>query len=115
MAEYRSAIGLMVPRHAGLPASALGVSAIEGTGLHELWGAITTRWDALAASGELARLRGAQARAWLWDEVAQGLREHAEHAAGARGRELEQEVAEGRTLPHLAAARLLDELVGPER
>jgi len=113
--EYRSAIGLMVPRHAGLPATALGVSAIEGTGLPELWETITARWDTLAASGELARLRGAQARAWLWDEVAQGLREHAEHAAGSRGRELEQEVAEGRTLPHLAAARLLDELVGPER
>jgi len=115
VAEYRGAIGLMGPRHAGLPATALGVSAIEGTGLPELWETITARWDALAASGELARLRGAQARAWLWDEVAQGLREHAEHAAGSRGRELEQEVAAGRTLPHLAAARLLDELVGPER
>ena len=74
-----------------------------------------TRWSALEGSGELARLRGAQARAWLWDEIAQGLREHAERAAGDRGRELEQQVADGRLLPHLAAARLLQELVGPER
>jgi len=115
VAEYRGAIGLMIPRHAGLPASALAVSAIEGTGLPELWDAITARWEALAASGALTGLRAAQAREWLWDEVAQGLREHAERAAGDRGRELEQQVADGRLLPHLAAARLLDELVGRER
>lgn len=114
VAEYRSAIGLMIPRHAGLPATALGVSAIEGTGMGELWEAVVARWDTLAASGALARQRGAQARAWLWDEVAQGLREHAAHAAGQRGRELEQQVADGRVLPHVAAARLLAELLGPD-
>jgi LAO/AO transport system kinase len=112
VAEYRSAIGLMIPRHAGLPASALGVSALEGTGLPELWDAVTTRWDALSASGELARLRADQARAWMWDEVAQGLREHAAQSAGDRGRELERQVADGLLLPHLAAAQLLADLRG---
>jgi len=115
VAEYRSAIGLMIPRHAGLPAEAIGVSAIEGGGMHELWDAVVARWNALASSGELAQLRTAQARQWMWDEVAQGLREHAERAAGERGRALERQVAEGLLLPHLAAAALLDELVGPDR
>ena len=112
VAEYRSAIGLMIPRHAGLPATALGVSALERTGLPELWEAVTTRWQALADSGELARMRAAQAVSWMWDEVGQGLRDHAARTAGDRGRALEREVAEGRLLPHLAAARLLDELLG---
>lgn len=114
VAEYRSAIGLMIPRHAGLPAEAIGVSAVEGSGMSELWELITARWGALADSGELRRLRSAQARQWMWDEVAQGLREHAERAAGERGRELERQVADGRLLPHLAAAKLLGELLGTD-
>lgn len=112
VAEYRSAIGLMMPRHAGWPAQALGVSAIEGVGMQELWDAIVARWTALASSGELARLRTAQARQWMWDEVAQGLRDHAERVTGDRGRELEQQVVDGRLLPHLAAAQILAGLLG---
>jgi LAO/AO transport system kinase len=112
VAEYRSAIGLMIPRHAGLPAEAIPVSAIEGVGMQQLWGAIVSRWTALASSGELARLRTAQARQWMWDEVAQGLRDHAEQATGDHGRELAQQVADGRLLPHLAAAQILADLLG---
>jgi LAO/AO transport system kinase len=112
VAEYRSAIGLMMPRHAGLPAQALGVSAIEGVGMQELWDAVVARWTALASSGELARLRTAQARQWMWDEVAQGLRDHAERVTGDRGRALEQQVVDGRLLPHLAAAQILAGLLG---
>ena len=86
-------------------------SMFEGVGMQQLWGAIVTRWTALASSGELARLRTAQARQWMWDEVAQGLRDHAQHATGDRGRELAQQVADGRLLPHLAAAQILADLL----
>jgi LAO/AO transport system kinase len=108
--EYRSALGLMIPRHAGLPAQALAVSARDGTGLEGLWEAICVRRDVLRASGELTRLRADQARDGMWAEVREGLVDYAQRAAAASAADLELRVMEGRLLPHLAAAQILEEL-----
>ena len=110
VAEYRSALRLMLPRHAGLPAEVLAVSARDGTGLDRLWEAIRVRRTQLAQSGELSRLRAAQAREWMWAEVREGLVAYAQRAAGVSATELERQVVEGRLLPHLAAVQILAEL-----
>lgn len=115
VAEYRSAIALLIPRHAGSPADARAVSALTGDGIAELWDGLRARWTALDLSGELARQRADQARAWLWDEVDMGLRAHALRAAGAAEHDLERDVEAGRLLPHIAAARIVARLVAGDR
>ncbi len=115
VAEYRSAIALMIPRHVGLPADARALSALTGDGIDELWEDLLARWGALEGSGELARQRADQARAWLWDEVDMGLRAHALRAAGPAEHDLERDVEAGRVLPHIAAARILAGLIGDDR
>ena len=115
VAEYRSAIALMIPRHAGMPADARAVSALTGDGIAELWNDLRARWEALNLGGVLARLRADQARAWLWEEVDMGLRAQALRGAGMAERDLEHEVEAGRVLPHIAAAQILARLVGDDR
>ena len=110
VAEYRSALGLLIPRHVGLPAQALAVSARDRTGLDGLWDAMVARRDQLARSGDLARLRAVQACDWMWAEVREGLVEYAQRIAGASSADLERDVAAGRVLPHLAAAQILAEI-----
>jgi len=112
-AEYRGAIGLLIPRHAGHGAEVATVSAIEDRGIAELWAAVTGRWRIMSDAGVIAALRSAQARTWLWDEVDAGLRARAVARAGRVAQHIEQQVVEGSLLPHLGAARLLDEAFGP--
>ncbi len=115
VADYRSAIALMIPRHPGMPADARTVSALTGDGIADLWHDLLARWDALKRDGALAGQRADQARLWLWDEVDMGLRAHALRRAGAGERSLERAVEAGRVLPHIAAAQILDRLLADDR
>lgn len=108
VAEYRSALTLMIPRHEGQPAQALAVSALEDTGLDDLWDALRTRFAGLAATGALDRQRADQARQAMWSDVREQLLDMVRADTGPDTRALEEEVAAGRLLPHLAAARILD-------
>lgn len=108
VAAYRGALQLMVPRHAGLPAVALPVSAVEGSGLDGLWDELLGRRARLEASGELAAMRGGQAREWMWAELREALVGRARHVAGGLAAEMERAVAAGELLPHVAAARILE-------
>jgi LAO/AO transport system kinase len=112
--EYRGAIGLMIPRHPGMPASISTVSALEGNGVPELWDAIVDRWRAMDESDMLDTMRADQARSWLWDEVDAGLRARALARAGLISEHIEHQVVDGSLLPHLGAARLLDEVFGQD-
>jgi LAO/AO transport system kinase len=111
-ADYRGAIGLMIPHHAGFPAQICTVSALERNGIPELWQAVVDRWASMSATGVLDRMRAEQARTWLWDEVDAGLRARALSRAGHVADHIEQQVIEGHLLPHLGAARILDEAFG---
>lgn len=114
VAEYRSALALMTPRHPGLPARTSAVSALTGEGIAELWEDLVARWQTLADRGLLAAQRADQARQWLWDEVDAGLRARALEQAGVGMDDLERDVVAGRVLPHIAAARIIGRLLGPE-
>ena len=112
--EYKTALHLMRPKNAAWTPSVLLASALKGEGLAAVWKAACEHHDALAGAGELTRLRAAQARAWMWTELREGLFA----ALKADGRaaklipELESDVAEGRATPTAAARRLLGLVLG---
>jgi LAO/AO transport system kinase len=111
VAAYRGALSLMIPRHEGMPAGAVPVSAVEGSGLPELWAALRDRRSRLERSGALSALRAGQARDWMWSEVREALIDRARTAAGPLAVDLQAQVEAGRLLPHTAAAQILERLL----
>ena len=64
----------------------------------------------MTTNGEIERSRSAQARAWLWSEIAADLLEtlRADPKLRSRAEELEKAVAAGKTSPRVAARQLVD-------
>jgi len=108
MADLRHALQLLRPMHRSWTPQVLSTSAHAGTGLAEVWDAVLQHRAALTASGELAEQRGEQARQWLWTELREGLVERFVASSGEAVRSAELDVVAGRTLPTVAADRLLD-------
>ncbi|MEX6725866.1 methylmalonyl Co-A mutase-associated GTPase MeaB [Parapedomonas caeni] len=107
--EYRAGLHLMRPKTPGWTPHVLLTSSVSGRGLDNVWQQIGKHHDTLAASGELARLRRAQARAWMWTEIEDqlGRRFRAHPAVASRLAELEAAVTEGRMPPTAAAQALI--------
>ncbi len=105
-ASYQSALRLM--RGDAAP-PVMTCSALEKTGLDELWAAIVERTEGLEASGELARKRQAQQVQWMWDMVDDGLRRalRGDPELSSLLKELESSVGVGRAAPGAAAMRVL--------
>lgn len=105
-ASYQSALRLM--RGDAAP-PVVTCSALERTGLQELWDVIVETRRALRASGELQRKRQAQQVQWMWDMVEDGLRRtlRGDPELSALLKQLENAVGEGRTAPSAAALRVL--------
>lgn len=116
-AEYAGALQLLRPKSEHWTPTALCVSALEGTGLTELWEAIETHQRALRDSGAFEERRRQQAGSWMWQEVEAGLRAALEedHDVQARARELEARVRAGETLPTRAAEQVLELFLGRRR
>lgn len=108
-ADYANAVHLLRPRWRAWQTQVLTCSALTGTGLSEVWEAIQDFHRALSASGELAELRAAQAKAWMWAEVRDSLLERFLRAERVRALlpEVERRVVRGETTPSVAADELL--------
>jgi LAO/AO transport system kinase len=106
-ADLRHAMHLLRPLHRSWTPVVLSTSAVEGTGLAEVWDAVLAHRRTLADAGELDAHRADQQRRWLWSELREGLLERfvAEHHDEIRSAELD--VAAGRRLPTVAADDLL--------
>jgi len=91
-------------------------SALEGTGIAEVWAAIEDRRLALARDGGITRRRAGQARAWLWSEIDQALGDafRVHPGVAARIAEIEAEVMNGHLTPRAAARRLLAIFLGED-
>ncbi|HIP78335.1 MAG TPA: methylmalonyl Co-A mutase-associated GTPase MeaB, partial [Kiloniellaceae bacterium] len=92
----------------------LRCSALMGTGIAEVWETVQKHRAVMEANGARAAKRSAQAGAWMWSEVREGLlrefREHPEVSAALAG--LEAEVRAGQTPPTAAARRLIRLFLG---
>jgi LAO/AO transport system kinase len=110
VADYTNALHLMRPKTPAWTARVLPASSLVGTGIDEVWAAVGEHRAAVTGAGDLARLRAAQATAWMWselhDELAARFRHHPAVRAQLAG--VEAEVAAGGLSPAAAARRLLD-------
>ena len=108
-AEHQAALHLMRPKTMTWQVPVLQTSALTGSGMSDVWDAITAYREALGKSGELAARRAGQASAWMWSEVHDGLLDilHGDAAASSLAAKLEKQVLEGRLPASEAAQQIL--------
>ncbi|MXV90732.1 MAG: methylmalonyl Co-A mutase-associated GTPase MeaB [Acidimicrobiia bacterium] len=114
VADYAAALRLLHPRgsgESGAPAwepPVLAASALEGTGLSELWAQVRAHAETLRAAGEWSTRRGDQRVRWMWHlanrQLLTALRDHPQ--AKALLPDLTEQVRHGRLQPARAAAQL---------
>lgn len=110
VADYTSALGLLRPSLAewrGVPVRA--VSALEGSGIREVWDDVGRFRSALQATGTWSRHRAEQARSALWLEIGDSLLDRFRTASAVAERltTLETAVMAGTQTPAAAARNLL--------
>ncbi len=107
--QYANALHFLQPASSGWTPPVGICSAIEGTGIGEIWNHVTAHRELLMASGELESKRRRQALYWLRNSVESEVVERffRRDDVAARLPEIEREVLEGRLSPFAAAERLL--------
>jgi LAO/AO transport system kinase len=108
VADYASALGLVRPPTPEWQVPVRAVSALEGTGVREVWDDVEHFRAALEESGAWSRRRSEQARSALWSEIGDTLLERfrASPEVTERLAAVEQKVMTGMRTP-AAAARIL--------
>ncbi len=114
-AAHAHATSLLRQGAAGWRTPVLIASARTGEGIPEVWETVLAHRAQLEAAGELVRKRRAQAKAWLWKLVEEGLqasfRSHPEVAK--RIAECERDVEALKITPAAAARALLESFRKP--
>lgn len=108
-ADYGNAVHLLRPKWRSWAPRALTCSALEQTGIAEVWDTVEEFLYSVRRDGELAEHRSHQAVAWMWSQVRDDLVDdfRTDPAVRAELDPLEAAVASGRTTPTVAARRLL--------
>ncbi|MEZ5130911.1 MAG: methylmalonyl Co-A mutase-associated GTPase MeaB [Mycobacterium sp.] len=108
--ELSAALRLIYPRETLWRPPVLTLSALEGTGLAELWDTVLQHRRVLSEAGELEARRRAQQVDWTWamvrDAVLEGVLTHP--AVKEIRAEVERQVRDGELTPTLAAQRILE-------
>ncbi len=107
--DYRAALSLTAPANPSWVPPVLAVSAIEGTGLDQVWEQIQAYYRVLTDSGELADRRANQQVRWMWAMVEDRLRDRLQASPEVADltSHLEHQVATGQTTPAAAADEVL--------
>ncbi|WP_419846854.1 methylmalonyl Co-A mutase-associated GTPase MeaB [Candidatus Poriferisocius sp.] len=107
--DYRAALAMTAPANPNWVPPVLAVSAIEGTGLDQVWDQIQAYYQALSDSGELAGLRADQQVRWMWAMVEDRIRDRLQASSEVAELTdlLEQQVAGGQLAPAAAAEQIL--------
>ena len=113
-ADYASAMRLLRPPLSEWQVPVRAVSALEGTGIREVWHDVARFRAALEQSGAWSRRRAEQARVALWSEIGDSLLDHfrAAPTVARRLAAVEREVMAGARTPNAAARALLAAFLG---
>lgn len=108
--ELSAAIRLIYPRETLWRPPVLTMSALQGTGLQELWDTVCAHRQVLTAAGEFDARRRAQQVDWTWsmvrDAVLDRVLTHPE--VKTMRAEIERQVRDGELTAAMAAQRILD-------
>ncbi|HEY2060024.1 methylmalonyl Co-A mutase-associated GTPase MeaB [Amycolatopsis sp. NBC_01480] len=113
--ELSGALRMIYGRDAPWTPPVLTCSALEATGLDQVWAEIGRHRDQLTESGELAARRRQQQVDWTWSMVREQLLDRLTSHPGVKSlvSELERAVRAGELTPTLAAGRILDAFATP--
>jgi LAO/AO transport system kinase len=108
--DHDHALSLLSGSPGGWTPRVVCTSALTGDGIAGFWELVLEHREALTKSGELARRRRVQARAWLWRLLDDGLQAafRADTRVAARLAQLESDVETSRSSAPRAARVLLD-------
>jgi LAO/AO transport system kinase len=107
--DYRAALALTAPANPDWVPPVMAVSAIEGTGLEQVWDRVQAYYRVISDSGELAGNRAGQQVRWMWSMVEDRLRDRLQSSPSVDGLagQLEKQVAAGQLAPAAAADQIL--------
>ena len=108
--ELSAAIRLIYPRETLWRPPVLTMSALDGTGLHELWDTVLKHREVLTGAGEFEARRRAQQVDWTWAMVRDAVLDRVlTHPAVKSIRaDVERQVRDGHLTPALAAQQILE-------
>jgi LAO/AO transport system kinase len=108
--ELTGAIRLLYPRDTLWRPPVLTMSALEGTGLSDLWDTVLKHRRVLSDAGEFETRRRRQQVEWMWSMVRDAVLDRVTSNSEVRAirADLEQQVRDGALTPVLAAQRILD-------
>jgi LAO/AO transport system kinase len=108
--ELSGAIRLIYPRETLWRPPVLTMSALEGTGLEELWDTVERHRDVLTETGDFEARRRAQQVDWTWQMVRDTVLDRVlSNRAVRKGRaDIERQVLTGELTPALAAQQILE-------
>jgi LAO/AO transport system kinase len=107
--DFETALHMLRSASANWSPPVLMCSAIERTGIEEIWAIVLKHRDIMIASGELEQNRRRQSLAWMWSLVEDGLKEWFDHHPEVQRHlpQLEKQVENGHLSPTAAACQLL--------
>ena len=107
--ELSGAIRLLYPRETLWRPPVLTASALEGTGLVELWATVLEHRRVLTEAGEFDARRRRQQVEWMWSMVRDAVLDKVSSNAGVKAvrADVEQRVRDGLLTPALAAQEIL--------
>jgi len=107
--EYESAISLLTPSTPTWPSPVLTCSALEKTGIDEIWNTVLEHNKKLSTTGELKEKRKKQTIDWMWSMVEEGLKDRFYKNAEVTKKLTKtiEDVEQGRETPTVAALNLL--------
>jgi LAO/AO transport system kinase len=108
--ELSGAIRLIYPRETLWRPPVLTMSAMEGTGLTELWETVLKHRQVLTDAGEFQARRNSQQVDWAWSMVRDTVLDRVLNNPGVRKirADVERQVRDGELTPTLAAQQILD-------
>ncbi|MGB1223956.1 MAG: methylmalonyl Co-A mutase-associated GTPase MeaB [Mycobacterium sp.] len=108
--ELAGAIRLIYPRETLWRPPVLTMSALDGTGLLEVWETVLRHRDVLTEAGEFDARRRAQQVQWTWSMVHDAVLDRVLTSPGVREAraDIERRVRSGELTPALAAQQILD-------
>jgi LAO/AO transport system kinase len=107
--QYQSALNLFPPHESGWKPSSLTCSALDKTGLTEVWKNVLDYIALTRANGYFERKRSEQTKYWMYEAIHEALRDRFYHHPNVEQRlpEFEQSVLRGQLSSFAAARELL--------